>query len=258
MRLKVIACEVLTREICYCTALSPHIIDLAFTKKDGHDVAETLRGEIQREIDATSEHDYDAIILGYGLCGNGTVGIRARHTPLVIPRSHDCCTLFLGSRLRFQEMYASNPSQPFSALGYMERGDGYINNPALRQIFGLDRTYEDYVSQYGEDNAKFIIETLHPTFRFEDYEQRVLYIQIPETTQQGVRDYFRQKAVKDGKEFVEVTGHIGLIRNLLNGTWNEADYLVVPPGHTIEGVYDWNEICRATVIEEKSDEDPNS
>ena len=258
MRLKVIACEVLMREICYCTALSLHTIDLEFTEKDSHDQVELLRNEVQEKIDATGEGEYDAILLGYGLCGNGTVGLKARHTPLVIPRAHDCCTLFLGSRLKFEELFSGSPSQPFSSLGYMERGDSYVRNSTLKQTLGLDRTYEDYVAQYGEENAKFIMETLHPTFLLENHGEKVVYIEIPETAQADASRRFREKAEADGKEFVKVDGQIGLIRNLLNGNWNNGDYLLIPPGHVLEGVYDWQEICRATSSKETNDEDPDS
>ena len=258
MRFRVIACEVLMREICYCTALSPHTIDLEFTKKDSHDQVDLLRSEVQEKIDATPQGEYDAILLGYGLCGNGTVGLQAHHTPLVIPRAHDCCTLFLGSRLKFTELFADNPSQPFSSLGYMERGEGYFRNSTLSRTLGFDRTYEDYVAQYGEENATFIMETLHPSFLLENHGEKVVYIEIPETTQTDASERFRAKAEADGKEFVQVPGEIGLICNLLNGNWNDEDYLQILPGHKLEGVYDWDEICRATLTKETSDEDQDS
>lgn len=254
MRLKVIACEVLMREICYCTALSPHTIDLEFTKKDSHDQVELLHSEVQAKIDATPEGEYDAILLGYGLCGNGTVGIKAHHTPLVIPRAHDCCTLLLGSRRKFEELFSNNPSQPFSSLGYMERGDSYVRNSTLGRTLGLDRTYEDYAAQYGEENAKFIMETLHPAFRMENHGGDVVYIEIPETAQRGASQRFREKAEADGKTFIEVPGQIGLICNLLSGNWNNEDYLQILPGQIIEGVYDWDEICRATPTKGINDE----
>ena len=238
MRLKVIACDVLMREICYCIARSPHTIDLEFTKKDGHDQVDVLRQEIQGKIDAAAEGEYDAILLGYGLCGNGTVGLKARHTPLVIPRAHDCCTLFLGSKQRFEELFADNPSQPFSSPGYMERGDGTVRSSTLRQTLGLNRTFEDYAAQYGEENAKYIIDTLFPTFRLENHEERVVFIEIPETAQQGAAQRLWEQTVADGKDFLEVAGQIDLICDLLMGNWNADDYLQVPPGHTIEGVYD--------------------
>ena len=54
-------------------------------------------GEILASVD---ESKYEAILLGYGLCSNGLVGLTARSIPLVIP-VHDCITLFLGSKEQY-------------------------------------------------------------------------------------------------------------------------------------------------------------
>src|SRR5690554_4940939 len=104
MLFKLIACEVFVREASLAMATSPHTVDVEFTEKAAHDNSEGLRQTIQQCIDATeaSSRPYDAILLGFGLCGNGVVGLRSR-LPLIIPRAHDCCTLFLGSRASFKE-----------------------------------------------------------------------------------------------------------------------------------------------------------
>ena len=102
-RLKLIGCDVFMRELCFLIAQSPHIFDVEFTEKDSHDRSDNLRRIIQKKIDDCVGKNYDAILLVYGLCGNSTVGLKARDLPLVIPRAHDCCTLFLGSKDLFQE-----------------------------------------------------------------------------------------------------------------------------------------------------------
>jgi len=116
MQLKLIACEVLTREVCRYVADSPHTVDLEFTPRGAHDDSNRLRALIQSHIDEaeSSARRYDAILLGYGLCGNSTLHLTARKTRLVIPRAHDCCTLFLGSREAFRQHFADVPSTPFS------------------------------------------------------------------------------------------------------------------------------------------------
>ena len=35
-----------------------------------------------------------------------------------------------------------------------------------------------------------------------------------------------------------------LIQRLVEGSWNEEEYLIVPPGQRIRAVYDWEEILR--------------
>lgn len=249
MRLKVIACEVLTREFCFCTARSPHVVDLEFTPKDAHENSHELRALIQAKIDATPAGVYDAILLGYGLCGNGTVGLTARATQLVLPRAHDCCTLFLGSRRKFKEHFSHNPSQPFTSVGYMERGESEVRTTDLREILGLNRTFQEYAALYGEENARYIMETLQPAFSLETHGNRVVFIRVPETDTGDWASRFREKAEHAGKEFVELEGSIDLICRLVNGEWNHEEFLVVPPGRQIEGVYDWDEICRLAAQE---------
>lgn len=69
-----------------------------------HDRPDHLRASLQGVInELEARDDIDAITLLYGLCGCGTAGLRAGRHPLVIPRAHDCITLFLGSRERFAE-----------------------------------------------------------------------------------------------------------------------------------------------------------
>jgi hypothetical protein len=98
---------------------SAHVIDADFTEVGEHIHSDTLRSAIQSKIDAAEQsgRNYEAILLLYGLCGNACVGLRARSSRLVIPRAHDCCTILLGSKKRFRELFEDNPSTPFSSTG---------------------------------------------------------------------------------------------------------------------------------------------
>ena len=69
-RFKVIACNVMWRELSHFAALSPHAFNLQFLDWGLHAEPDRLRQELQKAIDATGE-GYDAILLGYGLCSNG-------------------------------------------------------------------------------------------------------------------------------------------------------------------------------------------
>lgn len=246
MHLKLIACEVLTREVCHCVAGSPHVVDVEFTEKGAHDESDVLRGLVQSKIDEIQEagKPYNAILLGYGLCGNAVAGLESRDTGLVVPRAHDCCTLFLGSKTAFKKHFADNPSQPFSAGGYIERGDEYVRDGSVGKLLGQDKTYDDYVRLYGEENARYLTETLDASLHGGD-SNKVIFIEVPETRNPQHAKECRARAEAEGKQYVELQGSIRLIRDLVFGEWNSDDFLIVEPHQRITGVYDWDDIIRA-------------
>jgi hypothetical protein len=240
MRLKLIGCDVLLRELCLLIADSPHTFDLEFTEKDSHNHSDNLRKIIQDKIDGCADKNYDAILLAYGICGNSTVGLEARDIPLVIPRAHDCCTLFLGSKEVFQEHFQENPSQPFSSPGYMERSDTMLHDGfGSLEDMENDPVYKEYIEKYGEENAKYIYETM---YGHKGRYAKLIYIEIPETANPVCAEQCRKKAEDSQLEFVTLKGSIDLLRNLINGNWREEDFLIVKPGHRLKGLYDWKEI----------------
>lgn len=241
MKYKLICCEVFMREACLAIASSPHTIDPVFTPKGAHEKSDYLRGLIQSKIDELeAEGEYDAVLLGFGLCGNSTAGIQARSIPLVIPRAHDCCTIFLGSKEKFSEYFGDNLSAEWSSAGYMERGDSYLRETDTGELLGLDKSYEDLVEMYGEENAQYLWETLHPNL----HSNELIYIEIPETAHLGYQKKLEELALEQGKTVRILNGDMRLIRNLIDGAWNEKEFLIVPPGETIKAVYDKDEIIR--------------
>ncbi len=246
MRLKIIACNVFQREVCLCAAQSPHVLDLEFTELGEHIHSDSLRTKLQARIDAADAcaKGYDAVVICFGICGNATVGLRAGRAPLVMPRAHDCCTILLGSRAKFKEHFGSNPSTPFGSAGYMERGEYYMRTENGEATLQYGDAYAAYVAQYGEEDARYIWETMHP--RETTGDARAVFIDIPETSHLGYMEQFRAKAEADRREFVRIAGSLALIRDLLNGVWSPADVLTIPPGHKVAGVYDWDQIVRST------------
>lgn len=240
MYLKVIACNVFFREISYCAALSPHTIDLEFFELGEHIHSDILRKNIQQRIELaeTSGKTYDAILLGFGLCGNASAGITAGKTRLIIPRAHDCCTILLGDKAAFKANFQDNPSTPFSSAGYMERGEYFVR--ADNGQIGFGDAYAELVKQYGEEDAQFVWEAMHP--KAEGMEDRAVFIDIPEIHfPEKIADFQRQ-AEEEGKKFVLLKGNLKIINDLLNGNWNDAVFLQVMPGEKIIPLYDWDNV----------------
>jgi len=123
MHIKVLACEVLAREVFYCAARSANTIDIELYTQGLHDNANVCRETLQPRIDAAARGPYGAIVLAYGLCNNAVIGIEARAIPLVIPRAHDCITLFLGSKERYQTLFSQRPGTYYHTSGWLEYPD---------------------------------------------------------------------------------------------------------------------------------------
>jgi hypothetical protein len=250
MVLKLIACEVFYREVCLCVARSPHRVDIDFTEKNAHERSDFLRSLVQSRIDAAEGGSvaYDAILLGFGLCGNGVLGVGANKTRMVMPRAHDCCTIFLGSRSAFKEHFADNPSLPFSSVGYMERGGAWIHDASAIKVPGLDKKFEEYVAQYGEENAKYIMETLTASVETaitDTRDNRIVFVDVPELSHLGFAEKAKAEAEAGGRQFVRLPGDMRLIRRLVDGDWDDEEFLILEPGQKIGGVYDWDRIVKA-------------
>jgi len=242
-RYRLIACEILYRELCYCAALSRNMVDLEFLPKGLHDLGEEkMRTRLQEAIDGVDRERYQAILLGYALCNNGIRGL-ASPLPLVVPRAHDCITLLLGSKERYLEVFNAYPGTYFESTGWLERNEAAEGG--IADQLGLRKSYEDYVAEYGEENARYIVETLGASVDHslsDQEDNRVVFIQVPELAHLGFAERARAEAEATGRKYTELPGDLRLVRKLVHGEWDADEFLVVEPGRKITGVYDWDRI----------------
>lgn len=246
-RLKVIACEVLHRYLYKYLYETPYPADVTFVEMRKHVEPDELRKTIQEEIDRVDSSKYDVILLAFGLCGNSTVGVHANDVPIIIPRAHDCCTFFMGSKEGYNAEFADKASAEWCADGYYEgcfsiyAGDIATTDTA-QSNFGYGMTYEQYVEEYGEENAQFLFEMLGGTSHNENDE--LIYISTPETQHLSYRADVLKKAEEDGRKICEIAGGADVVRKMCFGEWDEDAFLLVQMGEKIKGVYDREEILR--------------
>lgn len=161
MRLKLICCEVLFREMCACIARARHLIDVEFLTKGLHDLGcLTMRTRIQERIDAVDPAKYDAILLGYALCGNGTAQITARQIPIVLLRAHDCISVLMGGVELYMRYINDHSGVYFRSPGWLERGANLdqLSLEQSRRQAGIGYTREELIEKYGEDNGNYLWE----------------------------------------------------------------------------------------------------
>ena len=249
-RYKLIACEIVFREVCLLAANARNIIDPTFLRKGLHDIeTRDMLAELQAEVDAVDGARYDAILLGYGRCNDGVAGLRARDLPLVIPRAHDCITFFMGSKERYRDYFDSHPGTYFRTSGWIERNAASEDQGVMRKL-GLDRTREEYVAEYGEDNAEYIMQILGG---WQENYERITFIDTGVARQLDYAERTRNDADRQQWQYDEVPGDLDLLRRLLDGEWDGEDFVVVPPGQTV-GVRNDENILEADPAPEPSTE----
>jgi hypothetical protein len=249
VKLKLVACEVLYRELCSLIARSPHQVDLAFLPKGLHDIGSAGMVErLQAAVDSAETPGYDALLMGYALCNNGISGLRARTLPLVIPRGHDCMTLFLGSRSRYQQYFTDNPGTYFLTSGWIERGEsaGELRQLSIQNRNGMDLTYDQLVARYGEENARYLFDELCDQTK---HYRQITNIDMGLDPDSGFHDQAETRARTNQWKFDAVQGDLSLLERLVFGIWPDTDFLVVPPGHQVVATYD-DRIIAAEAVHE--------
>jgi hypothetical protein len=209
----VIACEVFKDEFGWFAGPD---LEYRFMPQGYHRTPGRMPPAIQAEIDRAPE-GIEAILLGYGLCSNGVVGLRARRAPLVIPKVHDCIAMLLGSRQRYEEEAARCPGTYYLTRGWIEYG----RTP-------YSEYKHEYLQKYDEETATWLAREILKNY------QRVVLIDHGAWPLDACRAFGREMAAFYGLAYEELPGSLDYVERLLGGPWDDQDFLVIPPGEAIQ------------------------
>ncbi len=231
-RVYLIACGVLRPDVE--RTAEDLCIDLETEYLEGglHNVPKELLKRVQEAIGkADSLKVYDRIAIGYGICGRGTIGLTAEHTPLVIPRVHDCISLFLGSDAAYKNEFSGKPGTYYISAGWFEeqvQPKGTGNSEFIRSdesITGMKR--EELEGKYGKESADNIIEFLST---WKKNYNRAAFIDTGAGTPETYESYAKALSEEFGWEYTSLQGDRTLLRDLLTVVETNRRILFVPPG----------------------------
>ena len=237
MRLKLISCQVFCREIAAVARESPHDIKIEFLSKGLHEIpCADMAGRIQQSIDRSHGSEFDVILLAYGFCNHGIVGLKAREIPLVAPRAHDCVSILMG-REKSDGYRASHPGAYFQSSGWIEHRVNPIELEArsAARRNGLYTTRDEFAARYGEENADYLHEQLG---RHTRHYSQLTYINSGLKTDEQYATQTATEAHRRGWSFEEVRGDLSMLQRLVSGDWVGDEFLIVPRGHRIAASYD--------------------
>lgn len=224
-RLQLIACKVLQREAYFCAARTKNVVDVVLMPQGLHNEPDKLRSEVHKALERTcdiQDRPYDATLLGYGLCSNGVVGLSSG-IPIVIPRAHDCITVLLGSKERYQEYFDSHRGIYWYSPGWIESG----KQPGKERY---EKLLEEYTQKYGQDNAQYLLEVEQTWMK--EY-QWATYVDWGLSESGAYKAFTKECAEFLGWNCEELAGDPGLMQRFVDGLWSEDEFLVVPPGQRI-------------------------
>jgi hypothetical protein len=191
-----------------------------------HLIPRKMRAAIQAQIDTLI--DPHLVLIGFGLCGNGLVGLKSRQHTLIIPRVDDCVSLFLGSRQAYLHEFSAEPATYYLTPGWLE-----CHGEPLSE-------YHKCSEKYGPEKARVITDALYGNYR-----NLCLVAYTPEDLQRYrpqavlVAEFCRERW---GWRYRERLGSDALVRRWLafgcsetraTAGQNTSDFVIVEPGDEV-------------------------
>jgi hypothetical protein len=181
-----------------------------------------MKSALQARLAALPEPS--RVLIGYGLCGNGLVGLEAGPHTLVIPRTDDCIAILLGSQQAYLREFREKPGTYYLTKGWLE-----CEGHPLRE-------YREYVERYGRERADHVVDMMYHSYK------RLCLVAHTRADLDAYRPRAREVAEfceqRWGMVYEERLGSDALIVRLLAAASNNEDlgddFVVIPPGGAIE------------------------
>lgn len=211
-KIRIIACSIMKDELL---RLQKEGVTFAFLEQSLHRTPQKMPAAVQEEINKAAETDEDFVVLGYGLCSNGILGVRPVRQPVVIPRAHDCISLFLGSLERYQEEHGKEPGTYYLTKGWIDEG---------KSPLGI---LSEYTQRYGKETAEWVIRE-----ELKNYK-RIALVDSGNHISEEHRAHARENARFLNLRYEEIKGSLEFFVRMLRGPWGK-DFLILHPGQEVK------------------------
>lgn len=208
----IISCGMLAEELkkaCAGQSVLPEIIE---QPRGMHEHPKELKERLSVLI---SEHqNVDEIVLTYGLCGYGTVGLISENTRLVLPRFDDCI-----SQLLYRETEGRTCRSKIQA-GHLYLTGGWIKDK--KSVLGQCK---EITETYGE-NAPEILDAIYGGYHTMDVIDTGAH--NIEETEKNAEEICRYLPLKKEK----ITGSCDILKRIISGDYDD-NFIVLNPGDAV-------------------------
>ena len=182
-----------------------------------HITPQKLASKVQQTIDLVSG-SVGRILLAYGLCSNGILGIAARTEPLVVPRCHDCISFYFGSSSKYLRDFHTFPGTYYLTPAWIRAGKDPLH---LMQ--------NEYIPRYGRQKGEWAMreELKHYkrlVFFFDDTADREKLTNICRANAEFFNLHYCEKEAENRSFFYR----------LLHGPHDRSDFITLMPGESLK------------------------
>lgn len=224
------------KTVIACASIKPELerlkggesgLQVCYLPQQLHRTPGKLKGLLQQNIDRLAK-DGGTLVLGYGLCSNALVGLRAPEQGMYVPRAHDCITFYLGGRKMYQKAFASYPGTYYLTRAWIDNR----KDP-------LGQVENEYTERVGRSMAEEAMETEIRNYRY------IGYINPPDSDtgnnsslhREEESPYLkraRENAAFFGKELMCHQGNDTMFRKILFGPYAGPDFIHIKPLETVK------------------------
>ncbi|MBC8417304.1 MAG: DUF1638 domain-containing protein [Desulfobacterales bacterium] len=206
----IVACRVMQPEL-ECIRDGNSGVDIRYIDQGLHRTPDKMAALVQEQVDEAAPCA-KRIVLGYGLCSNGIVGVVARQQGLLVPRSHDCIALFMGSLSAYKKAFEKRPGTYYLTPGWIQEG---------KDPLGI--VEDDYMRRFDRETSMWVMkeELKHYT--------HIALINTGLAEQRGLRERAMENARVFKKEYEEIKGSLEYFSKIIRGPYTDQFFLNINP-----------------------------